>query len=92
MIKVLLFFFLFTSSSHSYYFRLPPENPVPEKFDQFIFDNSLKTVIMTNLYMLKQTNQKICAASECKYLLKSPNIVEIYIGDEIISIELEMKN
>ena len=47
---------------------------------------------MTNLYMLKQTNQKICAASECKYLLKSPNIVEIYIGDEIISIELEMKN
>lgn len=92
MIKVILFLIILTTNSYAVIFRLPPENPVPEKFDQFIFDNSLKTIIMTNLKMLKRTNERICATTDCKFLLKSPNTLEIHMNGEIIKIDLEIKD
>ena len=53
MLKTILFLLIFTLNSHSAIFRMPPENPIPESFDQFIFDNSLKTIIFLNLKKLK---------------------------------------
>ena len=35
------------------YFKCPRES-IPESFDQFIFDNSLKTIIFLNLKKLKK--------------------------------------
>ncbi len=92
MFKIIIFLFLLSSNTYSAKFRLPPENPVPENFDQFIFDNSLKTIIMTNLKELKKVNKNICLASDCKYFFESPDIVKIYINNEIIIHKLKMKN
>jgi len=47
---------------------------------------------MTNLKELKKVNKNICLASDCKYFFESPDIVKIYINNEIIIHKLKMKN
>ena len=71
---------------------MPPENPIPESFDQFIFDNSLKTIIFLNLKKLKEIDKMECSNTDCKYFLVSPNILEIYKNGEQISYILKLKN
>tara|TARA_Y100000992_G_C21242097_1_gene481266 strand:- start:502 stop:717 length:216 start_codon:yes stop_codon:yes gene_type:complete len=71
---------------------MPPENPIPESFDQFIFDNSLKTIIFLNLKKLKEIDKMECSNTDCKYFLVSPNILEIYKNGEKISYILKLKN
>tara|TARA_Y100000814_G_scaffold292984_1_gene272958 strand:- start:2975 stop:3190 length:216 start_codon:yes stop_codon:yes gene_type:complete len=71
---------------------MPPENPIPENFDQFIFDNSLKTIIFLNLKKLKEIDKMECSNTDCKYFLVSPNILEIYKNGEKISYILKLKN
>lgn len=85
MLKTTLFLLIFTLNSHSAIFRMPPENPIPESFDQFIFDNSLKTIIFLNLKKLKEIDKMECSHADCKYFLVSPNILEIYKNGEKIS-------
>ena len=92
MLKTTLFLLIFTLNSHSAIFRMPPENPIPESFDQFIFDNSLKTVIFLNLKKLKEIDKMECSNTDCKYFLVSPNILEIYKNGEKISYVLKLKN
>ncbi len=92
MYKIIFLFIIFTNSSFSYVFRMPPENPKPEKYDQFIFDNSLKTVIIANLKELKAINKNECSNKECKYLFVSPNIVEIHKEKIIKKFTLSIKN
>ena len=92
MLKTTLFLLIFTLNSHSAIFRMPPENPVPESFDQFIFDNSLKTIIFLNLKKLKEIDKMECSNTDCKYFLVSPNILEIYKNGEKISYILKLKN
>ena len=92
MLKLIIFLFIFTASSHSVVFRMPPENPKPETFDQFIFDNSLKTIIIANLKKLKMINKKECLNIKCKYLLVSPNILEIYKNNKKIIYILTLKD
>ena len=92
MLKTILFFLIFTLNSHSAIFRMPPENPIPESFDQFIFDNSLKTIIFLNLKKLKEIDKMECSNTDCKYFLVSPNILEIYKNGEKISYVLKLKN
>ena len=92
MLKTSLFLLNFTLNSHSAIFRMPPENPIPESFDQFIFDNSLKTIIFLNLKKLKEIDKMECSNTDCKYFLVSPNILEIYKNGEKISYVLKLKN
>ena len=92
MLKTTLFILIFTLNSHSAIFRMPPENPIPESFDQFIFDNSLKTIIFLNLKKLKEIDKMECSNTDCKYFLVSPNILEIYKNGEKISYILKLKN
>ena len=92
MLKTTLFLLIFTLISHSAIFRMPPENPIPESFDQFIFDNSLKTIIFLNLKKLKEIDKMECSNTDCKYFLVSPNILEIYKNGEKISYILKLKN
>ncbi|NSW80835.1 hypothetical protein CL650_000430 [bacterium] len=92
MLKTTLFLLIFTLNSHSAIFRMPPENPIPESFDQFIFDNSLKTIIFLNLKKLKEIDKMECSNTDCKYFLVSPNILEIYKNGEKISYILKLKN
>lgn len=92
MLKTTLFLLIFTLNSHSAIFRMPPENPIPENFDQFIFDNSLKTIIFLNLKKLKEIDKMECSNTDCKYFLVSPNILEIYKNGEKISYVLKLKN
>ena len=92
MLKTTLFLLIFTLNSHSAIFRMPPENPIPESFDQFIFDNSLKTIIFLNLKKLKEIDKMECSNTHCKYFLVSPNILEIYKNGEKISYVLKLKN
>jgi len=92
MLKTTLFLLIFTLNSHSAIFRMPPENPIPESFDQFIFDNSLKTIIFLNLKKLKEIDKMECSNTDCKYFLVSPNILEIYKNGEKISYVLKLKN
>jgi len=92
MYKIIFLFIILTNSSFSYVFRMPPENPIPEKFDQFIFDNSLKTVIIANLKELKAINKNECSNLECKYLFVSPNIVEIHKEKMVKKFTLKIKN
>ena len=92
MLKTTLFLLIFTLNSHSAIFRMPPENPIPESFDQFIFDNSLKTIILLNLKKLKEIDKMECSNTDCKYFLVSPNILEIYKNGEKISYILKLKN
>ena len=92
MLKTTLFLLIFTLNSYSAIFRMPPENPIPESFDQFIFDNSLKTIIFLNLKKLKEIDKMECNNADCKYFLVSPNILEIYKNGEKISYILKLKN
>ena len=92
MLKTTLFLLIFTLNSHSAIFRMPPENPIPESFDQFIFDNSLKTIIFLNLKKLKEIDKMECSNTDCKYFLVSPDILEIYKNGEKISYILKLKN
>ncbi|MBT3475820.1 hypothetical protein HN460_02635 [bacterium] len=92
MYKIIFLFMILSTNSYSYVFRMPPKDPIPEKFDQFIFDNSLKTVIIANLKELKVINQVECEHIECKYLFISPNIVEIHKNKIIKEIALKIKN
>tara|TARA_Y100000741_G_scaffold61810_3_gene43640 strand:- start:9920 stop:10198 length:279 start_codon:yes stop_codon:yes gene_type:complete len=92
MLKTTLFLLIFTLNSYSAIFRMPPENPIPESFDQFIFDNSLKTIIFLNLKKLKEIDKMECSNADCKYFLVSPNILEIYKNGEKISYILKLKN
>ena len=92
MLKTTLFLLIFTLNSHSAIFRMPPENPIPESFDQFIFDNSLKTIIFLNLKKLKEIDKMECSNTDCKYFLVSPNILDIYKNGEKISYILKLKN
>ena len=92
MLKTILFLLIFTLNSYSAIFRMPPENPIPESFDQFIFDNSLKTIIFLNLKKLKEIDKMECSNTDCKYFLVSPNILEIYKNGEKISYILKLKN
>ena len=92
MLKTTLFLLIFTLNSHSAIFRMPPENPIPESFDQFIFDNSLKTIILLNLKKLKEIDKMECSNTDCKYFLVSPDILEIYKNGEKISYILKLKN
>ena len=49
MIKVILFLIILTTNSYAVIFRLPPENPVPEKFDQFILFAYFKVYITKDM-------------------------------------------
>jgi hypothetical protein len=83
MIKFLFFYVLLSVNVYAGIFdSVAIENKEPLIFKKFLFANSMKTIIMTNLNSIKELNNKICANKNCKFLFIAPNHIKIYIRDK----------
>ena len=79
MFKIFFLFLLLSTSAQSGNFFKSSQSPsVLQEFDEFIFDHSMKTIIMSNLRKLKSINKKECSNTSCKFILKSPDTIEIH--------------
>ena len=83
MIKFLFFYVLLSVNVYAGIFdSVAIENKEPLIFKKFLFANSMKTIIMTNLNSIKELNNKICVNKNCKFLFIAPNHIKIYIRDK----------